>query len=525
MTAGNIFRIIINDGVQSRLLHAHEMLLDRINELKIDKINACNDKIEAYFSDVEREQKDSKYANEKVLWEEDKYQYCADRVQLSMSDLRKTHNIYVNSVYKPFISMAYTYLKATDSKGLRNFDSEVTFDINNCAGHWISDMVAHIQLTGLSTKSSLDKIKYADLLGHRLFERVEFRVNDRVISAYGTEDMNVYYQFDVSSEKRPGWLRNIGQEVLSQGFLTQEPKVDEYREYKWYGDGPQTLKQSHDVVDMWIPLIFWFNKDLAQAFPNKKIPYGSIKVAFKIRGIDELVAVANYGGGGAYNTPSIATFDLFVNQIVTIPEVANIMMKKYYDFNMIRINKQFEATLNQPNGDILLKDLKFPIENIAIGIRPVENLSNVDIWHRNKKLTKINVKTPVVIQNPVANSIAISNAYYFSEEDSITEAALKLQDNKLFKSNPIKLYTSYIPYTFKGYNTPIDGGWMIFNFQFRKDQYDPSGHLDMSKNRELYFHYESAVITNEDRAKMYVIASAINFLLIKENDAILRYSL
>lgn len=39
-------------------------------------------------------------------------------------------------------------------------------------------------------------------------------------------------------------------------------------------NGPQTPKLEQGQLDMWIPLLFWFNKDARLSIPSVAIPYG-----------------------------------------------------------------------------------------------------------------------------------------------------------------------------------------------------------------------------------------------------------
>ena len=59
---------------------------------------------------------------------------------------------------------------------------------------------------------------------------------------------------------------------------------------------------------------------------------------------------------------------------------------------------------------------------------------------------------------------------------------------------------------------------------FKPGERDPSGHFNASKNRELYISYSSRFITPGTPAQMIVLADVINFLLIDDGDAVLRYT-
>jgi hypothetical protein len=64
-------------------------------------------------------------------------------------------------------------------------------------------------------------------------------------------------------------LNCIGQEVPVDAILIQDPVNDNFREKKMIYSGYQTLKPSHDTIDLYIPLLFWFNTNKKYAFLHK----------------------------------------------------------------------------------------------------------------------------------------------------------------------------------------------------------------------------------------------------------------
>jgi len=54
--------------------------------------------------------------------------------------------------------------------------------------------------------------------------------------------------------------------------------------------------------------------------------------------------------------------------------------------------------------------------------------------------------------------------------------------------------------------------------------YQPSGHLNISRARETYLKWASTYMTSASSVDLQVVAVAINFLLITDGSAVLRYS-
>ncbi len=97
----------------------------------------------------------------------------------------------------------------------------------------------------------------------------------------------------------------------------------------------------------------------------------------------------------------------------------------------------------------------------------------------------------------------------------------------LYKELPATFFHSYTPYTYGGQNiaAPEDAGVHMITFCLYPGTYQPTGHINVSRAREFYLHYWSdGAVSTDSPADLVVVASAINFLLISDGSAVLRYS-
>ena len=78
--------------------------------------------------------------------------------------------------------------------------------------------------------------------------------------------------------------------------------------------------------------------------------------------------------------------------------------------------------------------------------------------------------------------------------------------------------------------TPKDQGVMMVNFSLKPGEYQPCGHFNVSRAREFYLNLMSSVIGSPDstgilqQGDIIACGIAINFLLISDGSAVLRYS-
>lgn len=115
---------------------------------------------------------------------------------------------------------------------------------------------------------------------------------------------------------------------------------------------------------------------------------------------------------------------------------------------------------------------------------------------------------------------------YQTHAVTLNNVTLKAHGINIYDNFPSEFFNSYTSYHYGGpnINTPKDVGALFIPFCLYPGTYQPSGHINVSRAREFYFNYDSDVITSSVEGTLVVIASAINFLLISDGSAVLRYS-
>jgi hypothetical protein len=583
MSSGGIFKLITNNGLQDKLLMASEYLSKRLKN-----IEARNRESNIYNS--------KNPLNMENSWLPD------------MNDISKTHILFINGAYKPYVASGFEYNKCQPNGDIQ-FNSNITFTLP-VFGDFINDCVIHLKLSELSAINPLDRVRYIAFPGHRICKKIEFKVNSNPLDQYCSDNYNAYYEFQVPANKRIGWMRNMGQEIPQKATITYDPLNDMYKEYKLYGDGNQTFKQVHNPIELWIPLLFWF-KDIKNSIPNALIPYGQTNINISLAPITDIVSYADYGGGGKYNAPKILSMELYMNNIFLQPEVLKIFMCKF-GFSLIRVHCSHRELLTNNNKSVLLNQLKWPTETLYVAFKPIVNNDLSQYWYKNSKLTKFTVQSPGVAQNinqtielnttsallnsvilynnpltlvnvdnyyngynlvimsgqgynssnviynryivkkyevigsickftidsawlviPDATTVfnlytpqlCINSAIFYKETPSVDQILIKAHDVNIFSETDESFYNSYLPYRFGTFiNTPEDRGWYMLNFNYLPNEHQPSGHINISKAREFYINYTSSFISKENQTELIVLAYAINFLLIKDGTAALRYT-
>ena len=212
-----------------------------------------------------------------------------------------------------------------------------------------------------------------------------------------------------------------------------------------------------------------------------------------------------------------------------------------------------KQTVSTPtNDDKQLSQLKWPIEYMFVGLRPVWNgtATNTTMhrdWHRMCKVVDIesrehqkaeaiaftNSTTPGTVNPSNTAAAGLSSRIYSLQQDRYVKEiktfdtlSLTAHGVKIFDTFSEKFFSTYVPYAFGGPNivTPQDEGCLMFNFALYTGVYQPSGHINVSRAREFYLNWSSAYTTSTCSSELIVVCKAINFLLVANGSCVLRFT-
>lgn len=624
MSAGAVFALIANDGKADRMIMATELLNARIRDIM------CYRKAQGLpptptLVDIERTHLLFVNAHFKpfaaIGFEYNNVQVAEGASGFGVDDIKfqipQFGDFFNDMVIKatidpisasagtvpkfPPIPTGATLVSETDEAQISSKDDTVAGVYTRYTREYVDFAGNVLEVASPATNF----VRYCDYPGVRLFTEVKFDVNGNPLDSYRTEAVLFYQKFRIPPNKVVGWKRLVGQQVpveavsdsvsidgsssfsaetrsalgLSSASLTARKIVSVV-------SGPQTPKAQQPKLEMWIPLIFWFNRDVRLSIPSVSIPYGQRYIIvstaeakdiahvapgnlFLSTTVEQFVSDNGTGAGTASQVQTVAvnswttltpvlaegsTIDynamrlklvLHINNIFVNPEVHDIYIKRI-GFSLIRCHLR-QREVFETNKELLLSNLKWPIETIFLGFRPDTNKRSPDNWHRFSFCSTEAIDQPsrasaTVIGDPsasIANNVT-AHTYFTTKShvsaerllvpvytETFTSLKLKAHGIDLYKDRDTAFYRDYMPFVFGGanLNTPDDIGACMINFCLFPGTYQPSGHLNVSRVRELYIEPTMApAVSTQNQVVMELVAITLNFILISDGSAVLRYS-
>lgn len=368
----------------------------------------------------------------------------------------------------------------------------------------------------------------------------------------------------------PAGTTVLGQSALADLNAVGGSQIDVSRKLQQIVNGPQTPKPVQAPLEVWNKLRFWFNDDVRLSIASVSIPFGQRYISIDLNQqallayeFPSIYLETIFDDGTTrrktytpifqkFGTSDIAIekMEMYINNIFVNPEVHDIYIKRI-GFSLIRVYRHHTQRCNQDSSDEkLLSQLKWPIEYMFVGLRPVWNIRDVTVgtggvvnggnqnqwrdWHRLTRMVDAKWDEPSLAELPngAAASAGVSSVgqvmpdQYYLPVPTVDSMTLTSHGIVIFDGFNDTFFNQYMPFHYGGpaLVTPDDPGALFVNMALFPRSYQPSGHLNISRARETYLKWTTSYVSAKTPADLIAVAVAINFLLITDGSAVLRYS-
>ena len=470
-----------------------------------------------------------------------------DNIQPSFLDIENSHILYIRATYRPHAMIASEYVQQKPTGDGASFLMEsssrvVKFDLP-IFGHFTNDIILRIKFKEIGPHVISGQrvlFKYCAFPGLRLLKNVTLKSDEVLIDEYTSDDAVNYAKLFVRADQKIGWMRCHGQ---------QEEKLAQYMANNFMGtltycDGPQTPKEIQPSLEMFIPLQFWFCKDVSQAILNDLIANTQRAVTCELSSLEKIIIalIPDVNNPGAMiSTPLPFSkmpieIELYSNNLFVNPEVYDVFASRI-GFNLIRVHKRHTCHIQHVKDLYHMSQLKYPAEYLIVGVRDKNNLLDPDRWWLmgtpSPRTNEYKLLVPAVIWNPLQIAqLVVREAREISTLESFVKT-LEIKEHTIRVIPPLgeTFYNAYSPIRYIDNNmlvSPSDSSVLLINFCLYPGKFNPSGSFNLSAGRELYINLEVKDFAQpllSGRAEMLVFMSALNFLIRRGDKLHLRYSL
>ena len=315
---------------------------------------------------------------------------------------------------------------------------------------------------------------WVNSIGHALVKSAWISIGGRIIDKQYGEWMEIWSELTQTQEKRDGYYQMIG-------------KVD-----------PTSFTSTTFTsgMELYIPLNFWFCKNIGLALPLMSLYHSEIQIGVNFRSFKECW-VKNKSGS---ETPTIPSFNavLLIDYIYLSLEER----KKFYEESQIYLIEQIQTT--EPYS---ISNTITPIDLITFS-NPIKEF----IWVLQRDdvtgtPTGVFSNTNYPIGNDWFNYSMFACRTTSRIQDTFGEAVLQCNGIDRFEQMPASYFRLLQPY-FKHTRNPINYIY-TYSFALKPEEHQPTGHMNLSKidscELKIYMNNIQSKFDVKYQARVYAI--------------------
>lgn len=399
-------------------------------------------------------------------------------------------------VYKRHTNFSIESIRQTFN-GVADFGRKVTCTIAR-NGDLINNMYLQVTLPALA-----DGERWTHRVGLALIKSVELEIGGQKIDKQCGDWFNIWNELSLSLDKRQGWQRMVGQEVIG---------ADGSANNDWdTGLGaPQTT--------LYIPLEFWFCRNAGLALPLISLQYHEVKVHVEFRKLSELERMWS----PIVNSYSLVDAALWCDYVYLDTDERRRFAQSSHEY-LIEQVQVIEQSV-QPNSSASRVDLTFnhPVKEL-IWVVQLDGVIDGTVQYNSEDMRNwwFNYTDGFEDQYYRQNNITLYSDDY-SRLNNCTSAKLQLNGHDRFQEREGDYFNLVQPFQHHTC-TPLSKGINVYSFALRPEEHQPSGTCNFSRidNAQLIVGHNRI---GDRSAKVRVYAVNYNVLRVMSGMAGLAYS-
>ena len=412
---------------------------------------------------------------------------------------------YFKMVYRRHTNFAVEAIEQTFN-GTADFGKKVTCLIAR-NGDLISSMYLEIVLPQVTTTSG--SFRWIDNIGHHIIDEVEIQIGGQRIDRQTGTWMQIYHELTTKSGHTKGYLNMIGHQDAIYNGLEQTNSLQ-----AWSAD-------NKDSYTMYIPLQFWFCRNIGLALPLIALQYHEVKLDLTFRRVNECYIAGNSDTASTqstYSSLSLESASLWVDYVYLDTDERRRFAQISHEYLIDQLQFQGAESLTSTDNKVRM-NFNHPVKEIVWVVQH-DNLvalpgSFTDVNQGNQWSNFTNHMAEV--DDDHSNPTGSANP--------VTQARIQLNGHDRFKARKGTYFNWVQPYQHHT-NITKSPGINVYSFGFNPEDPQPSGTCNFSRIDnavlQVKISFDSSLVGTS--CKIYVFAVNFNILRIMSGMGGLAYS-
>ena len=396
---------------------------------------------------------------------------------------------YFVSVYKRHTNFSYQDIKQNIT-GDANYGKKIQYKLNK-VGDLIGAMYLNIvlpNLDDLNTDKS-DPVSWINAVGHAIIRNYSIRIGETIIDKqYGTW-LEIWSELTVNNDHRTAYNNLVGK-------------------HNYFTNSTQT-----GSLDLYIPLQFWFCRDVSLALPIIALQRQDVIIEFEFSRFDELVTTLD----PVITTDKQFKCELYIKNYFLDDAERKVFARNKYRYLIEQLQLQTISFDRSTREKVINIPFNHPVKELIWVVQRQDSVNYVDDYSTeivNNIFNFSNVPDPTV--STTDNNTVLSSNFVFEGKDYF-------EDRRLVPSYYFRIVQPYEHHS----RTPINRYINVYSFALYPEEHQPSGSLNFSMIDNAYLrmtlnpHNESKEVANQYFISIF--ATNYNILSIEDGIASLEY--
>lgn len=344
-----------------------------------------------------------------------------------------------------------------------------------------------VSLPALPSPGGTDTVAWTRNVGHVMLDEVSVDIGGAVIDRHYGIYYNIYHELTQTAEKQDGYSVMIG----NTEQLTNPTHISA-------GAGTP-------AATLYIPLIFWFNRNPGLALPLVALLHHDVKINISFRPASELYTIYNASGvpqnTTLSTTPSLVDVKLFIDYIFCDAPERRMFAQMNHEYLIETL--QFVGSSSASNATVREKlSFSHPTKELIWAVQMEKNVTG----GRNRW------------SDFTTSGDAPEDAYIGG--DPVVDARIQLGSHDRITTRKYGYFNLVQPY-FHHTRMPSSGIY-VYSFALRPEEHQPSGSINMSRIESLTLNMTLA--TGSDAVRIFPFTVAYNVLRVTAGMAGLAYA-
>ena len=338
--------------------------------------------------------------------------------------------------------------------GKFDWGSRVTCQISR-NGDLVHKMYVEVELEKLVDKPNdfitANVNRYVNYIGHRLLKSVEVEIGGQRIDKQYSHWMYIWNELSLNVGKKDGYGEMIG------------------------ADSDMTSFENNKV---YVPLEFWFCRNIGLALPLIALQYHEVKVNIEIETFNNCTyngtAYTKNSDVSSSSIKSIKNASLWCDYVFldTDERKRFAQLSHEYLIEQVQLNENGLTTTSEQSVPLTMNH---PVKELIWTLNDDTKKTHQNQWYNYTNTSNF--------ERTGENSIDSTTTLFGVEPDgdnSISSASLQLNGNDRFAKRTGEYFSLVQPYQHHT-NIPSNAGINVYSFAVKPEEHQPSGTLNMSR--------------------------------------------